>query len=242
MGSFPALDMCLRARGASEDAPVADFAGPVLRANGLPEGLLPGQMSSYFSVAPGAYDLRAVAGGATDCATQLNVSTHAALSELNAGEYRTLVVVGTSGRLLFRVQNLLDEPTGSARVRLVSTALPSPTLSVGLGTGESFVPWISGVPSVSIGSPPETDANGYAHVSPVSGQTLSLRAGQGGAQIAYIPDFQLAEGDAVTFFGRASAAGAFGFGLVTCYDLDESSAPLASCSVALSGAPPLPPE
>jgi hypothetical protein len=82
---LPPIDVCIAAHGTTT------FQGPLLAAlsssifgtdAAATTGLAYAQVSAYLSVAPGPYDLRIVAAGATDCSTAL---TGASASALDGG-------------------------------------------------------------------------------------------------------------------------------------------------------------
>lgn len=67
VGLPPTIDVCIRPSSGS----TTTFIGPVLEMNGLTAGVAWNQVSRYFDVVPGHYDLLLVSATATDCNTPI---------------------------------------------------------------------------------------------------------------------------------------------------------------------------
>jgi hypothetical protein len=223
----PAVDVCLRPHAASG----AFSIGPVLKSLSVTAGLSYPQVTAYVPVPAGQYDVRIVAPNAADCATALaGLPDITDLPSLPAGAYAT---VAAEGLLMsdagpgFGLHAYVDDHMVDAakiKLRFVHASPGTPSVDVGLGTGESFVALFSNVAFGAAGTP------AYLETSPVSSATVVARPAGTQTDALVIPGVSIPAGAIVTAFAIGNAAGA---PLKTdiCIDLDTAKAPLSTCSV-----------
>ncbi|HKQ70817.1 MAG TPA: DUF4397 domain-containing protein [Polyangiaceae bacterium] len=252
----PAVDFCLRAQSSdagaadaatdasdaadgSDGAPAGGFTiGPVLKGLGVPTGLSYTQVTGYVTLQPRVYDVRIVAANAADCSTPLAGLPDTSLPLLVGGTYSTIAAIGlvtADAGPAFQLKPYLDEravTTGKAKLRFIHASPGTPNVDVGLATAESFMAVFTDVPYSAVGGGTGVDALGYVETSPLSSQTLAVRATGTTVDSLAIPGLSLAAG---------AVASSFAIGIVSsattplktliCQDLDTSKAPLANCSV-----------
>ncbi len=199
----PPVDFCIAPHG------TAQFQGPLLARQALvideagvtdagPAALpFPG-VSSYFFVAPGRYDARLVAAGASDCSTRI-VPDATSLPALLVDGAATIALVGEThplggdaGDPGLQLVGFSDDTVtaGSVALRFINAAPNLAQADVGTGSGASFKPLFSAIPFGHAGtlaeaqqataadaSPPSIDSNGYdALTSALAAVTFSARA------------------------------------------------------------------
>jgi streptogramin lyase len=106
-------------------------------------------------------------------------------------------------------------------------------MDFGFGTGDAFSLVFDNVPFGSVGSGQGVDALGYLPSAPISSATAVARFAAGTADIAKLPDVNLASGDVATFYSN----GAFGF-LILCRDNAPPKGLLSDCVSQLPVVPP----
>jgi hypothetical protein len=171
----PAVDFCIAPHG------TAAFEGPVMEALGVSGGLAYQEVTAYLGLEEGRYDVRLVASDATTCATGL-LPDVTGLPTLTDGLYATIAAIGAldpgEGFAPFEVTAFVDESAvmgGKAKLRFVHASPNTPSVDVGLGSGEAFTAVFTDVAFGGI----ETGtgfANGYVEVDPLVGVTISARA------------------------------------------------------------------
>jgi hypothetical protein len=224
----PAVDVCLAPAGSGR------FTGPVLEGAGGAGGLSYGQATRYLDVAAGAYDVRVVAATAADCATSVVPDTAGAV--LPEGSTITVAATGLAapgaGQPGFALVPLVDETqvaAGKAKVRFVHASPGTPSVDVGAGSGESFVPLFT---AVAFG---EVDADrapaGYLETDPLSGATLSARATGTTSDALIVPGVTLPAGAIVTVFAVGLLDGEPPLAALVCADDTAETALLSECAL-----------
>lgn len=228
---------------ASDGSGPAGFAGPLLKAAGIPTGLAYSQVTAYLPIAPGAYDVRVVAPNG-DCATPIP-GTLDSLGVVTATStsYSTLAAIGlTTPQTVpaFQVKAYADEHTvaaGQAKLRVINASPGTPNIDIGLGTGEGFVLLIGNVAYPGVGASTldagvGIDASGYLQGPPVTSQTLVARLTGDPTDVLLVSGFTMPAGTITTTFAIGVVASVTTpLKLLICQDLDTSKAPLANCSV-----------
>jgi hypothetical protein len=235
------LDFCLAPEGGA-------FSGPYMASVGEAGGLAYGELSEYVAQAPGQrYTLRAVAAGATDCATPLpgtvDVIT-AAAAEVD--ERRTLALLGeraagSPSPLAWR--ELLDDAvpaTGSQmKVRFLHASPGLGPVDLGASGGVLYQAHLQGLsfgtlPTAGnvVAGAPAVDARGYL-VSPRWAHPWTFR--EGSAELAmYLPDtWRLVSAFLVGKLGSATAP----LGVLSCRDEFPTLRHRSDC-ILRTGAPP----
>jgi hypothetical protein len=177
----PAVDFCARPTSATTWMGVT----PTLRGIGRTAGLSYGQVTAYLTLPAGAYLVRLVAPGSTNCDTALGGLPDTTLPALAAGVRATVAAIGTldgMGPTAFRLNPYVDDammvPAGMARVRFVHASPGTPNVDLGIpGMATMFTSVFS-----NVAFPESSDAS----LPPVMGATLAARvAGMATASGAY---------------------------------------------------------
>jgi hypothetical protein len=241
------FDVCVAPHGSG------GWTGPLLGASGG-NGLALGEVTKYFRVEPGRYDVRVVAAGAATC----NAALDAGLTDSGAPaltDFTDLPAVGDALTLVFTppftsaasgsfvdLIPLVDEATtaaGKVGVRFANVSGPASAapLDYGLGGGVTFVPWFTGVSSTAHVDP-AADTNGYRQVDPFDGVDTSLQ--QSGADLGVSDGFDTVSGSRISAFAVfVSRGGNVAAGLVACADGEVSASnPLLSACNDVSVVPP----
>lgn len=263
----PPLDLCVAPHGTSS------FQGPLLAQLALGGGAgdagdadietdaaVPGvayaQVSAYVALAPGPYDVRIVAAGASSCDSAIAAGGDAAgpvadwtnLPPLALNTSATLLLAGDlrpagdDGRLT--VTLLTDDSalsTGAAVLRAINAIPSERSLDFGLGSGSAWEPLLTdvtfGAASATTGPGQGTvDANGYTPIPPLSSQAVSARpsSSDAGADIAVAMNVEIAQGSIATILAIGGKTGdsAHPPALLLCEDNQPSGGLLSDCSVA----------
>ncbi len=251
----PAIDVCLAPHGTT------DFQGPMLGplAQTMATGdagadaiLSYSQISAYFSVDAGQYDLRVVAAGATSCDVPLGsdggaVSDATHLPSIAPNTFTTIMAVGAIAPAGddhgFVWSAITDDAVllgGAAVLRAVNAQPSTPTEDFGFGSAAGG--WLPLLTNVSFGSASAqagpgqgvVDANGYLAIAPLSAQVVSCRAVTDAAGDSAIANaLSIAQGSVATLFSiGGDAAGARMSQLLLCVDNEPSGGALSDCSIA----------
>lgn len=196
----PAVDVCL-----ATNAHGTDFVGPVLKANGLANGLSYKSLSPFVSLKAGKYFARLVAAGAVDCAGPLpGVPDLVALPELAPEAVVTVAALGKAagGSAPFRLKAFVDSRTaksGEARLRFVHASPGTPAVDIGLGRGLTFDTVFG---NVAFGDVETGDAfeNGYLTVPGLNNAQVSARAAGASADVLTVNGVTLVAGQTATAF------------------------------------------
>jgi hypothetical protein len=215
------FDFCYRPHSTGTEP----YTGPALRSLGLSGGLVNNEVSSYFPVlAPGDYDFILRPGGnSTPCTgTGRVVMVH-----IPDAAFVTLLVVagGPNAQVYVFVDEHTVDPT-KAKIRLLNGASTS-GIEVGIGTGGSFMPLISGVLQSKVGQGTGVDANGYLELAPLVSQTFVGRIDGTTADFVVAPGITLLAGSVTTIFATLAPSPSSLF----CDDLDNARRPRATCVV-----------
>jgi len=208
---------------------------------GLTDGLDYPQVSAYIALAPGAYDLRFVKADATDCSTPLapvppppDVVNF--LPSFDAGSYWTLVYGPSLAGKFFSFGPHMDDPIAApehAKLRFINEIMPRVVLDMGIGTGESFVPFFTGVDFEETGSGDGVGPNGFLETEPICAQPLVVRVTNDTTDRLVVPDFSLSANSITTIFSIGESFISDDH-LLVCHDEDKSQAFLSNCSVVLT--------
>ena len=194
--------------------------------------------SPYVLVPQGAYDVRLVAAGAADCSAPTGSATD--IPALSAANPVTLAVFGTPNAstpdTALRIEGFVDDisATGSsAHVRLIDGSTRLANVELGALT-PTFTPILSGVRfGASSAGNTMADANGYATIDPIAGETVVVREiGGGGAasSMATATGVNLGGGSIVTFVVIDDTVTAGGGGrIVECLDGAGTTASQVGC-------------
>jgi hypothetical protein len=199
---LPEADFCVapltRNAGdaAKADSGVIPWQGPIVAQAAsavdggvvnFPDAAMPGvsfpQVTTYFDLPPGAYQVRTVSAGASDCA--MNVLPDQPFPAFPADAFTTVAVVGyIAGDALVTIEALRDDTSASrpkAGLRFVAALTSGASLSVGRGVlgSPGFEPLFVDVPFGQAGVQAETDAgkvdkNGYLSIQPLADTTLTV--------------------------------------------------------------------
>lgn len=155
----------------------ADFHGPLIRTQAQRAGGLSyANVSTYLTVAPTAYTVRAVPGAATDCKTSLGFFPDLGVTALALGHYYTVSASGVPARASTIKFSLIEDDLsiqgGQARLRFINAAADLQTAELGLGAAAQYTPEITGAPYGSIGY---AGAQVYLTTAPLTNATVSVR-------------------------------------------------------------------
>jgi hypothetical protein len=251
----PAFDVCVAPHGTES------FEGPFIQAlfnaagassNDAGSGLSYPQVSAYFAVPSGPYDVRVVAADATSCDVPLaldggvSIADTTDLPALTTASFNTLLATGVvypwGSDQRFGLTAIVDDavlPNGAAVVRAIN-ALPSgPTQDFGLGAFAGA--WLPLLTDVKFGAasaeaaPNEgmVDSNGYLPISPLDDATMSARASAGASSdtaVSHTVTIQENSVSTIIAIG-GDAAGAHPLQLLLCVDNEPSGAALSDCSI-----------
>ena len=209
-------DFCLSLVGAS---PVQTI-GPLVQSLGVAglSGLNYGDLSRYFSVPPGNYDLVVAAPGAVPPCGLLDGGTGLPLPQaVPPGTFSTAVVTGNLNDVSPNADALLfqDEPSSSAgtcNLRFIPLVEGASNLDFGEGTpdGGSFQSLFTDVPYGTIAAANDAgiDASGYLETPPLTDGTVSLLFSEdGGTLVTLSDDVNLPAGQPVTAFAFHQGGG-----------------------------------
>jgi hypothetical protein len=222
----PAFDVCLRTHGTDPSSPFD--VGPLFA-----RGIASSEASAYVGIAPGAYDVRIVPGGASDCATRLDgIPDRTDAPTFEPQGYASIVAVGSLGKSFLGLDVHADERSvspGRAKLRFVHGTMAAPALDVGTGAGDGFVPLFAGVSFRSVGA---GDANGYVEIAPNSDATLVLRVAGRTFDTLTVPGFAFADETITTLFsiGFAGQGGKLVGSMLRCSDAPNDVS-ASSCAV-----------
>ncbi len=183
------FDACLTPDGTT------NWIGPLL-AQTFPPGSL-GQgganglqfpnVTQYFGVAPGEYDIQIIAAGSTDCTTGLLPQTDLPTLSLNA--HTTIATVGDvnprGNDTGLKVAVFFDDetpPSDAAAVRIINTIPSVAYLDFGTGSlmAQNFVPLVTGagfgVVGVNLTGGGMAGITGYFNVPPATNAQFSVHA------------------------------------------------------------------
>jgi len=263
----PALDVCVALHGTT------DFQGPMIaqlaaslavggsadggnQNDAGPLGLAFSQVSAYLSLAPGQYDVRLVAAGATTCAALAAVDGGATpfappdsvnLPALQANTFTTLLIAGdltpAGDDAPLGVSLLPDDDElagGAASLRAINAVPSLPALDFGLGSGAAWMPMLTDVAfgkASSMSGPGEdpVDANGYVPIQTFAGQAMSacVPSSDAGVDVATAAavDVELGAIATVMAIGGKTGDSAQPPELLICIDNEPSGGLLSDCSV-----------
>ncbi len=198
----PPVDFCIAGHGASNfGPPLLAQAARIADAGTATDSGAPGlsfpNVSSYFHLPPGDYDVRVVVGGATDCATNVapDLTT---LGGLTPASLATIALIGeahpnngTSPVVALAAYRDDVEPKGALGLRVINAAPSLGATDFGTGTiAHGFKALFTGVAFGAAGGAGDAgaadasasvDPNGYASLGALANVTLS--AHQDGATI-----------------------------------------------------------
>ncbi len=244
----PAVDICIGARGLP-----GSFVGPMLRRL-LPEtdadasptgGIQYSQVSSYFELPAGTYDVRFVPAGARDCTTSpiADVNT---LPPLVAGAPATIAMMGEIagvGDAAFALRSFTDEtsaPPTRAALRFVHASPGLPPLALGVGSSAAgnfeHLAWNlrygESTASPSVRANIAVDDAGYLEVGAVVYARVSAHASADASGDDVVgTNLVVGQGAAGTVFVIGDATrGAGALRFLTCNDAPTTGM-LASCAV-----------
>jgi uncharacterized protein DUF4397 len=262
----PPLDLCVAPHGSTS------FRGPLvaqlamgstgdagdadIETDAAVPGVAYAQVSAYVGLAPGPYDVRIVAAGASSCDSAIAAGGDAAgpvadwtnLPPLAVDTSATLLLAGDlqpagdDARLTLTL--LTDDSvlsTGAAVVRAINAVPSERALDFGLGSGSAWEPLLTnvtfGAASAATGPGEGTvDANGYTPIPPLSSQAVSARpsSSDAGADVAVAMHVEIAQGSIATILAIGGKTGDSAHlpALLVCTDNQPSGGVLSDCSVA----------
>jgi hypothetical protein len=233
---MPAADFCLAPLVSDTDAGDANgedaggeptWRGPIVSqaatevdggigvfADAQMPGLTFPQVSTYFEMPAGAYRLRAVLAGASDCSVR--ILPDETLSALGRDDFTTVAVVGHLAPTIVAVEPLKDDTSAASRsaaLRFVAALTSGASLSLGIGTPGSpgFEPLFTGVPFGQAGDQADTDAgkvddNSYLSIHPLADATLTTTVAGGadsGEPVIVAEGVSIASGSVATLVALA---------------------------------------
>lgn len=249
----PGIDVCTSIHGGSNfSGPLvanllADDDGGTLTSDGTP-GLPFPLVTSYVTVAPGAYDIRVVAAGSTTCSAPVLPDT-AVSSSFARGAAWTVALLGNAasgdaGPTPMTVATFADEVDDERgaplRLRFINAA-PSMSLAE-LDTGTfatmSASPLFPAVPYGLASSFIEADAevpgvddNGYCRTTNLLNTQLNLLAAGGMTDGIVTMPVSTVAGTPVTIVALSGATASAAGLLLECLDSAASGGPLSECRV-----------
>lgn len=244
-------DVCLAPAGTTS------WVGPLLEQNfdagalgeGGPNGIQFPDATAYVAVSAGQYDLQLVVPG-TGCSTGV-IGATSGLPYLSAGSATTFAVTGTIIQLdndsPMKISPFSDETAGIAGGALVRFVNADPTVAAAvLGTGDlasgNFVSLFPdgafAVAAKTLADGGVADPNGYALISPLSGQELSAHATGGSADLATAAHATAAAGTVTTLIlingADEGSTAVTPPQLMACIDSAAPSGALSQCTVLIS--------
>jgi Domain of unknown function (DUF4397) len=192
----PAVDFCLAPAGTGQ------FTGPVLAAAGGRGGLAYTKVTRYLDVPAIAYDVRLVAPASRDCARSLGgLPDVTGLPALLAGEAFTLAATGelARGGTPFAVLAYRDDARpkqGKAKLRFIHASPGTPSVDVGVGSGDDFSAVFSDVGYGGFAH----RRRGYVTTAPLEAVELSARATGADRDVLSIASASLPAGAIATAF------------------------------------------
>ena len=222
----PAVDVCIADKGSTH------FRGPILAKRSVAIGLKYPQVSTYLPLSAGAYDVRIVAPGSTDCLTSLaGLPDVTDLPTLGDG---VSVTVAATGLLVpgvhnpFKVRAYVDEltgPTHKANLRFIHASPDAPNVDLGLGTGASYVPLFL---DVAFG-----EASAYLARDPITAHSsLTVRLTGTPHDVLTVTGLTVAATRSATVFAIGTVSGAAPLKALFCRDEVPASGLLSTCLVA----------
>lgn len=263
----PPFDVCLAPHATTDDEGpfLHAFAAAAAAANGTPfpddsgaaTGLVYGQVSAYFKVEPGTYEVRLVAAGATSCDTPLGAlptslvdggaAIEATIPSVSVADpFTTLLVAGeaspTGTDPSLTVAPIGDDSvlvSGGAALRAVNALASGVSQDFGFGAFDAgYLPVFADVAfaqAASHVSPDEAklDGNGYLTVGEQDGVSFSARASTGAtADTVATQSLQIDLGAITTVIAiGGDSAGKAPAQLLLCVDNWPSGGALSDCSV-----------
>jgi hypothetical protein len=251
----PAVDFCIAPHGTRA------FVGPVVGAIGasvdagtagltFPSAGTPVQaVSSYFSVAPGLYDLRVVVAMGGSCTVPI-IPDVTNLPPLTARHFATIALVGdvqpTGGDPGLQLASFSDDGVSSQLVFLRFINASPSMAAADMGTGAigvmgGFTPLFGGVPFGTAGTAPQTrgslpeaswptvDDNGYRELFSLSDATLSAHDPRLGTDAVVTSGVSIAPGSAITIVLVGGTSAGAPPQLLECVDNARTVGPLSSC-------------
>jgi len=187
------------------------------------------RISPYVSVAPGKYDVRVVAAGATDCATPI-FDERTDLPAFVAGAFTTLAAVGDLNAqgtdpaiALAAFSDDSSVPAGEMHLRFVN-AIPSVTAATLVVLGIHFTPVVSAAPFGTVGVDTDAgplDSNDYVTLAPPQDATwFIINANVNNAVLAGVYAVSIPNGNIATAvaIGGESGGSAANIGVLVCVD------------------------
>jgi len=236
-----AVDFCVAPHGSTS------FQGPQLAqafADAGAAGLTFPQVSAFVQLAPGQYDVRLVAAGATSCATGMG-SDLTSLPALAAGAYETVAAVGDVTKMgsdpaLSLVafgddSAVMNSQDGSLRFIDASPSIAAADFGRGSVAGATFQTFFTNVAFASASSQADTDAGtvdgaGFMDVAPFGGGTLSTHPTTGGGNETVGTNVAVNAGDLSTFVLVNGKTGGPAPQLLQCYD-SQADGMLTHCKI-----------
>lgn len=227
----PAVDVCLATHGTTV------FTGPVLSGQGVLTGLPYATVTKYQTVAPGQYDVRIVAAGATSCATALGglpdqtnlpaIPANGAVTIAALGE----LLPGDGGGQPFALKAFVDDTSvasGSAKLRFVHASSGTSAVDVGTGGGVLMTPLFT---NVAFGATAAA-TNGYVETAPLSNREISVRLNGATSDVLSIPNTELPSGAIATAFAIGKVGNALTpLRALLCLDNNAAVGALTPCSI-----------
>ncbi len=166
----PAVDVCLAKSGTTA------WQGPLLQALGANDGLPYSKITKYIDLPVTAYDVRIVLADATDCSTAAVPDTQGiALAPNLTATVAAIGILDRSGLAAhdpaFRLKVYADDDyvsIGKAKLRFVHASPSTPTVDVGLGSGDSYTTIFNDVAFSNTATNSPMNDRGYVETSPFS--------------------------------------------------------------------------
>jgi len=247
---LPPIDVCVAPHGTgSFVGPLfAGLSGDAGAVDSGAVGLAFAQVSAYLTLAPGPYDARIVAAGASDCGAAGSLADGSSLPPLASDTASTLLVAGDAspagndpGLTLAVLPDDAALAGGAASLRAINAVPSAPSLDFGLGSFETqWVALLAGVGFASAssrGAPGEdaVDASGYLPIAPLSAQVLSARASSAAtSDTAVASHVTIPMGSIATVIAVGGKTGdsTQPAALLFCIDNQAAGGMLADCSIA----------
>ena len=224
----PPFDICVKGSGD------ASFTGPLLRVQTQrPGGVSYANVTTYLTVAPTSYMVRAVPGAATDCNTSLLNLPDLALTPLALGHHYTVAASGVLTRTATLKFNLIEDDLstqgGQARLRFINAASEFQSTELGFGSGAQYVAQLTGATYGNLGF---SGGQAYLTTSPLTNATVAVRqSGVNSDALVVAGKVNVAVGTVATAVITGSSTDAFTpLSLVLCNDSAPAVSGLASCT------------
>jgi hypothetical protein len=231
----PPVDVCLAKAGSNA------WQGPLLQALGGDDGLAYSKITKYIDLPITAYDVRVVLANATDCATPAVPDTqNIALAPNLTATIAAIGILDRSGYAAhdpaFRLKVFVDDDyvsSGKTKLRFVHASPSTPTVDVGLGSGDAYTNIFNDVAFSNTATNSPMNDRGYVETVPFTSQ-ISARVAATPTYDALTVHVSLSTGTIATAFAIGGKTGTHinPLRVLVCNDNGAAMGLLSQCSIA----------